>query len=522
MDLFTDVNGNHVVIENSTGIHYYLFSYNGTQQRSATIDNEGEYAKITGHDGTIYVVYVKNDRVRIKYSINAGQNWTTGNPYSFENSGTNGLDAVADNEGIYVTWAENSGNKVRFGLYDKQDDSWYYVQDVYSSCGAPTVTLSGTIADGKVHVSYNTSNILPLVYGYAYTKEANRSSISFGSAQLVDYASCGEKIFASNGIGKLYCFFYEGPFENDVDIYWRLKLKERGLSTTTWPTGSTLLSDYHADPLMDVDSSANGKINLVYEYNKYRYYPDSEGNWSTPETINEYSYRPQVSCNNNDIYVVYVYGSSALYLKQKDFPPLPPQNLYVDFSINNHPTIHWDANTEADLKGYHVYRDIPRISQGVRLTTNPITTTYYVDDEYIQGESYPAYYYAKAVDQYDNLSDISNYDYVWVMPTDKDIVNFSVTLTPANFELFQNYPNPFNPTTTINYALPRDGNVTISIYSVNGEKVKSVLNQFMEKGFHTVEWNGTNQNGSPVSTGIYIYELIAGDQRLAKKMFLAK
>jgi hypothetical protein len=122
----------------------------------------------------------------------------------------------------------------------------------------------------------------------------------------------------------------------------------------------------------------------------------------------------------------------------------------------------------------------------------------------------------------DNLSDISNYDYVWVMPTDKDIVNFSVTLTPANFELFQNYPNPFNPTTTINYALPRDGNVTISIYSVNGEKVKSVLNQFMEKGFHTVEWNGTNQNGSPVSTGIYIYELIAGDQRLAKKMFLAK
>ncbi len=93
---------------------------------------------------------------------------------------------------------------------------------------------------------------------------------------------------------------------------------------------------------------------------------------------------------------------------------------------------------------------------------------------------------------------------------------------PTQFNLFQNYPNPFNPSTIISYTLPKQSVVTIKIYDVLGREVKTLLSSEQPAGVHKIEWNGTNNAGSRVAAGTYIYRIEAGDFVQAKKMILLK
>jgi len=93
---------------------------------------------------------------------------------------------------------------------------------------------------------------------------------------------------------------------------------------------------------------------------------------------------------------------------------------------------------------------------------------------------------------------------------------------PDALTLYSNYPNPFNPSTTINFGLSSNSLVKLRIYSSSGQLVATILNGFMSKGYHKVKWNGTNDAGAKVATGIYVYELKAGDKRLLKKMLYTK
>jgi probable HAF family extracellular repeat protein len=79
--------------------------------------------------------------------------------------------------------------------------------------------------------------------------------------------------------------------------------------------------------------------------------------------------------------------------------------------------------------------------------------------------------------------------------------------TPRNFELFQNYPNPFNPVTALRYQLPVGGDVQLTIYDILGRKVRSLVHQRQSAGQYLVRWDGTNDAGEPVSSGVYLYRL---------------
>ncbi|NIR68329.1 MAG: T9SS type A sorting domain-containing protein [candidate division Zixibacteria bacterium] len=85
-----------------------------------------------------------------------------------------------------------------------------------------------------------------------------------------------------------------------------------------------------------------------------------------------------------------------------------------------------------------------------------------------------------------------------------------------------NYPNPFNPTTTIRYQLPERHQVTLMIYNLLGQRVRTLLNQTMAAGTHQVIWKGRNDQGEPVSSGIYVYRFRAGDFQKSQKMILLK
>ncbi|HES60261.1 MAG TPA: T9SS type A sorting domain-containing protein [Caldithrix sp.] len=103
-----------------------------------------------------------------------------------------------------------------------------------------------------------------------------------------------------------------------------------------------------------------------------------------------------------------------------------------------------------------------------------------------------------------------------------DSVDVSVSIEdldelPFEFELSNNYPNPFNPSTTIAFALPKNGKVRLSVYNVLGQEVAVVLNEQVNAGNHKVTFNGT-----ALSSGLYFYKLVAGENVSVKKMMLLK
>jgi glycosidase len=92
----------------------------------------------------------------------------------------------------------------------------------------------------------------------------------------------------------------------------------------------------------------------------------------------------------------------------------------------------------------------------------------------------------------------------------------------AGLRLGQNYPNPFNPSTTISFVLPRDSHVNLSIYDLQGKAVRTVKDDFVEQGRREAVWDGKDDGGHGVSSGVYFYRLTAGDQSLTKKMVLLR
>jgi len=86
-----------------------------------------------------------------------------------------------------------------------------------------------------------------------------------------------------------------------------------------------------------------------------------------------------------------------------------------------------------------------------------------------------------------------------------------------NFDLRQNYPNPFNPTTTIEYSMPQRRRISITIYNISGQEMRKLLSEFKEPGTYKVEWDGKDNNGRVVSSGVYFYQMMAGVNRGRKR-----
>jgi len=93
---------------------------------------------------------------------------------------------------------------------------------------------------------------------------------------------------------------------------------------------------------------------------------------------------------------------------------------------------------------------------------------------------------------------------------------------PADFKLFPNYPNPFNPATTIKFTLPFETRVQIAIFDLSGRMVKVLIDRVMPAGEHFVTWDGTDESGNKVSSGVYIYRMYSDKFVDVKKMILTK
>ncbi|MFO8145601.1 MAG: FlgD immunoglobulin-like domain containing protein [Candidatus Syntrophosphaera sp.] len=111
---------------------------------------------------------------------------------------------------------------------------------------------------------------------------------------------------------------------------------------------------------------------------------------------------------------------------------------------------------------------------------------------------------------------IGNYAYLSFQHEDGE------SITPLVTILQPNHPNPFNPSTTISFVLGRDMDARLDIYNVRGQRVNTLQNGLLAKGRHTFEWNGRDEQGSPVASGVYFSRLITPDGSFVNKMMLMK
>lgn len=183
--------------------------------------------------------------------------------------------------------------------------------------------------------------------------------------------------------------------------------------------------------------------------------------------------------------------SNTLYLSSSsvsgyEMPPLPPQGAFdVRFSTNTY--VEALAGATVQLRGvqYPVTVSIEgadvRLSDGVSLNA--------------------------ALKNGENV----------VLSESSGSFNVESLVIPAEFELSQNYPNPFNPTTTIKFGVPEASRVTLKVYNAIGEQVATLVEQNMDAGYHTVQFNA-----SQLTSGVYFYSITAGDYNAVKKMMILK
>ena len=93
---------------------------------------------------------------------------------------------------------------------------------------------------------------------------------------------------------------------------------------------------------------------------------------------------------------------------------------------------------------------------------------------------------------------------------------------PTTFTLHEPYPNPFNPITSLRYDLPEQAEVILTVYDLMGREVTQLVNATQEAGYRSVQWNATDKQGKPVSAGVYLYQIQAGEFVQTMKMVLLK
>jgi hypothetical protein len=174
-----------------------------------------------------------------------------------------------------------------------------------------------------------------------------------------------------------------------------------------------------------------------------------------------------------------------------------------------------DIGTHFDIVGYNVYR-----STTAGFTPGPanrIGKTFdfqYEDKTAQKGTTY--YYRIEAVDDAGNTG-VS--DEVSANIGGPSAITNRTKAIPKEFGIDQNYPNPFNPETVINYQLPKDGYVTITIFNVLGQKIRTLINGKMSAGYKSVKWDGKSDSEINVPNGLYIYEIKVKDNTNGKVLF---
>jgi hypothetical protein len=191
------------------------------------------------------------------------------------------------------------------------------------------------------------------------------------------------------------------------------------------------------------------------------------------------------------------------------------------------------------VKGLQVnFSEVSNSTSGMQVETVMGNGYYYQDQEIVRVLVYDEqaaslepgqYLYLNMPFSISNPRDIK-IDYIVLADEENNAINkISIQVIygnapqlPTEYSLSQNYPNPFNPTTAIEFSIPKTSDVVISIYDMLGQEVRTLYTGEVQRGTYSVQWDGLNSSGSKMSSGSYIYRMVAGDFVQSKKMILMK
>jgi len=185
--------------------------------------------------------------------------------------------------------------------------------------------------------------------------------------------------------------------------------------------------------------------------------------------------------------------------------------FYIDYETDA-VVVHWETLSEVDHLGFNVYRDLRDEFDGHRALK--------LNKKLIQGNS-PYKFIDRSMDRKTTyfywLEDIS---LKGIRTLHGPISAKLAKAIPYVYELEQNYPNPFNPLTNITFSIPQTAHVEVIVYNVLGQKVRTLVNEKLSPGFHLIAWDGKNDQGLKVSTGIYLLKMKSKDFVQTKKMMI--
>ena len=550
MDLFTNRDGNHIVIQNSdasNSVKYYLINSSGALVRSATIETTSgaHFPCISGDNDKVFIVYKIGNYLRVRKSTNAGQNWlTTILDLSVGNNTCNGVDIVYDPRGLHVVYAmKDNGSDYETYYRLITSDTWGSREDVtgYQNevGGFPTVVVS----DNRIHVGYNTDNETDpwASLGTAKTRDKIEGS-GWQTPQTVatgSESSSREKVQVADTY--LYNFFYD-----QWEYGFAVMVKSRTLSGTQWSSATQI--NAHCDPIqyMGAEQTNNGYLHIIYGgwdlyhriYNGFSWSSETELSYLTDGDVNT-----SLSAVSNDLYSIWKdYNSDYIKYRQYDTAPLAPQGLAVQpyqQGNNRYARLTWQLNNEPDVfikqnNAYEIERRINFLGNWGTwqvIATRSGNVSEFIDYETVgvgDAEVYIAEYRMRARDYNNNISGYSSsvsIEFQRFVPTapggSGGWANKSTESSGNNisydYNLAQNYPNPFNPTTTINYSIKSAGEVTLKIYDMLGTELASLVNESQEAGSYSVEFNAAN-----LPSGMYVYRLSTNNFVDTKKLILLK
>jgi hypothetical protein len=208
---------------------------------------------------------------------------------------------------------------------------------------------------------------------------------------------------------------------------------------------------------------------------------------------------------------VYYYSCPDSGYSIDNIAPGVPLGLAVAYNTGSGNELTWDASSEPDFQYYRIYRGAdesftPGPGNLVQETTSPS----WIDPDY---DGWDVYYKVTALDYVENESDAA---------TPSSVTGDDNPGLPKTFALYQNVPNPFNPSTIIRFDLPIVGHVRLCVYDVKGELISTLVDRQMIEGHKEVVWSGCDSRGNSVTSGIYFYRLVVGDNVQTRKMVLLR
>lgn len=553
VDIFTNRDGNHIIVQESNNLKYYKMNLNGVAGSPIILENTSVVSpSITGNDSRIYVVYRKSNEsvIRAKYSTNGGSSWL--NLAQQINESGQAIESVMSNGRLHVTY--QLGNQVKYSYNNLNQTAWttpFTVSGTETGI-LPRITASyGGSGKDSVYFVWQKAGTFQFNHRRYEVSSNSWSSVLFGHivsdphVNITNVFLSGFKVTSSTLI--MYYTYYGTDSQGNYGSYFNWVWKDKNNNTYQGtgypypamggPVYSTTTFDgnshtaYYYFQLAAGEGGGQSEVFTISRSKQPSGYPD--------DIIYDYGFNPPIpdpmhinlSSAGNEVHVIWKdnsgsnNGNNLRYIWDNQ-NPIAPQNLTMT-SHNNHPKLVWQKNPEQDVDYYRIYRKIGSLPYTLHTTVSASLPNEYVDNEETVCNPSPfvhcqsgtvAKYYITAVDLTAKVSPPSNEVEAIVQGSDPYKISAGNSSEIVyDYELSQNYPNPFNPTTTISYRIKEAGFVTMKVYDILGNEVANLVNETQEKGSYSVTFDA-----SDLPSGIYIYSLRVNDFVQIRKMTLLR